>query len=180
MVCVLCWRNEKKKKQFSKSLWLVIHPFCTYPKFTFSMSSIQARRSMPKSMKAHSMPSLWYSSCSSTNIWWLKNCCNFSFVKLMQSCSKPLNWWTRNRRNKEKNTTFTKKWKTTHKMKGCLVLFVWWLHSWRWWRDVLKSFRSLRLLVTNIVWGLLSCEEFKVLRFFLWWWMRRETLGNRI
>lgn len=46
---------------------------------------------MPKSMNAHSMPSRVYSSCSRTNIWWLKNCCNFSFVKLMQSCSKLLN-----------------------------------------------------------------------------------------
>ena len=61
---------------------------------TFSMSSMQAWRSMPKSMKVHSMPSRWYSSCSSTNIWWLKNCCSFSFVKLMQSCSKPLNCGT--------------------------------------------------------------------------------------
>lgn len=46
---------------------------------------------MPKSMKAHSMPSFVYSSCSRTNMWWLKNCCSFSLVKLMQSCSKPLN-----------------------------------------------------------------------------------------
>ncbi|KYN41309.1 hypothetical protein ALC56_04460 [Trachymyrmex septentrionalis] len=45
---------------------------------------------MPKSMNTQSMPSFLYSSCSSTNIWWLKNCCNFSLVKLMQSCSKPL------------------------------------------------------------------------------------------
>ena len=58
---------------------------------TFSMSSIQAWRSMPKSMKTQSIPSRLYSSCSSTNMWWLKNCCSFSLVKLMQSCSKPLN-----------------------------------------------------------------------------------------
>ena len=58
---------------------------------TFSISSIHASRSMPKSIKAHSMPSLVYSSCSRTNIWWLKNCWSFSFVKLMQSCSKLLN-----------------------------------------------------------------------------------------
>jgi len=58
---------------------------------TFSISSIQASKSMPKSMKVHWMPSFLYSSCSSTNMWWLKNCCNFSLVKLMQSCSKPLN-----------------------------------------------------------------------------------------
>jgi len=58
---------------------------------TFSMSSIQASKSMPKSMKVHWMPSFLYSSCSSTNMWWLKNCCNFSLVKLMHSCSKPLN-----------------------------------------------------------------------------------------
>lgn len=60
--------------------------------YTFSMSSIVATKSMPKSMKDHSIPSLWYSSCSKTNIWWLKNCCSFSFVKLMQSCSKLLNY----------------------------------------------------------------------------------------
>jgi len=58
---------------------------------TFSINSIQASKSMPKSMKAQSMPSRLYSSCSNTNMWWLKNCCNFSFVKLMQICSKPLN-----------------------------------------------------------------------------------------
>src|SRR5699024_10732442 len=57
---------------------------------TFSISSIQAAKSMPKSMNAHSMPSRLYSSCSSTNMWWLKNCCNFSLVKLMHNCSKPL------------------------------------------------------------------------------------------
>lgn len=58
---------------------------------TFSMSSIQACRSSPKSMNSHSIPSLLYSSCSRTNIWWLKNCCSFSLVKLMHSCSKLLN-----------------------------------------------------------------------------------------
>ncbi|KFV75511.1 hypothetical protein N307_06283, partial [Dryobates pubescens] len=58
---------------------------------TFSMSSMQAARSMPKSMNSHSMPSFLYSSCSSTNMWWLKNCCSFSLVKLMHSCSRLLN-----------------------------------------------------------------------------------------
>ena len=57
---------------------------------TFSMSSMQAAKSMPKSMKAHSIPSLLYSSCSSTNMWWLKNCWSFSLVKLIHSCSNPL------------------------------------------------------------------------------------------
>lgn len=57
---------------------------------TFSMRSMVVCKSMPKSMKVHSMPSRWYSSCSSTNMWWLKNCCNFSLVKLMHNCSKPL------------------------------------------------------------------------------------------
>jgi len=60
-------------------------------KSTFSIRSMQACRSMPKSMKVHSIPSLLYSSCSSTNMWWLKNCWSFSLVKLIQSCSKPLN-----------------------------------------------------------------------------------------
>lgn len=36
------------------------------------------------------MPSLLYSSCSRMNMWWLKNCCSFSLVKLMHSCSKLL------------------------------------------------------------------------------------------
>ena len=58
---------------------------------TFSMSSMQAARSIPKSMNSHSMPSFLYSSCSSTNMWWLKNCCSFSLVKLMHSCSRLLN-----------------------------------------------------------------------------------------
>ena len=31
-----------------------------------------------------------YSSCSKTNMWWLKNCCSFSLQKLMQICSNPL------------------------------------------------------------------------------------------
>lgn len=58
---------------------------------TFSINSIHARRSMPKSMNSHWMPSFVYSSCSRTNMWWLKNCWSFSLVKLMQSCSKLLN-----------------------------------------------------------------------------------------
>jgi hypothetical protein len=53
---------------------------------------MQASKSMPKSMKAHSIPSFLYSSCSSTNMWWLKNCWSFSFVKLIHSCSKLLNY----------------------------------------------------------------------------------------
>ena len=68
----------------------VLSRFGENSEYTFSISSIHARRSMPKSMNAQSMPSFLYSSCSSTNIWWLKNCCSFSLVKLMQSCSKPL------------------------------------------------------------------------------------------
>ncbi|KFP51898.1 hypothetical protein N323_04266, partial [Cathartes aura] len=39
---------------------------------TFSMRSMQAWRSMPKSMNSHSMPSFLYSSCSSTNMWWFE------------------------------------------------------------------------------------------------------------
>ncbi|KFW90921.1 hypothetical protein N336_12614, partial [Phalacrocorax carbo] len=46
----------------------------------FSMRSMQGCRSRPKSMKFHSMPSLWYSSCSRMNMVWLNSCCNFSFV----------------------------------------------------------------------------------------------------
>ena len=66
------------------------HSLWTAPNYTFSIKSMQACKSIPKSKKVHVMPSLWYSSCSNTNMWWLKNCCSFSFVKLMQSCSKLL------------------------------------------------------------------------------------------
>ena len=47
---------------------------------TFSIRSIHAWRSMPKSMKTHWMPSFLYSSCSKTNMWWLKNCWRRSLV----------------------------------------------------------------------------------------------------
>ncbi|KFP30137.1 hypothetical protein N325_11889, partial [Colius striatus] len=60
-------------------------------KLTFSISSMQAARSIPKSMNSQSIPSFLYSSCSCTNVWWLKNCCSFSLVKLMHSCSRLLN-----------------------------------------------------------------------------------------
>merc|ERR1719219_1400197 len=56
----------------------------------FSNIMIQAAKSIPKSTITQSMPSLTYSSCSTTNIWWLKNCCSFSLTKLMEICSKPL------------------------------------------------------------------------------------------
>ena len=69
-----------------------VHPsFCT-----FSINSIHARRSMPKSMNSQWMPSFVYSSCSRTNMWWLKNCWSFSLVKLMHSCSKLLNCSSKN------------------------------------------------------------------------------------
>ena len=54
---------------------------------------MQAAKSIPKSINSHWMPSFLYSSCSRTNMWWLKNCCSFSLVKLMHSCSKLLNCW---------------------------------------------------------------------------------------
>ncbi|KFP70509.1 hypothetical protein N310_04169, partial [Acanthisitta chloris] len=59
-------------------------------KCTFELDAMQAARSIPKSMNVHSIPSFLYSSCSSTNMWWLKNCCSFSLVKLMHSCSRLL------------------------------------------------------------------------------------------
>jgi len=46
----------------------------------FSMRSMQGCRSRPKSMKLHSMPSRWYSSCSRMNMVWLNSCCSFSLV----------------------------------------------------------------------------------------------------
>ncbi|TEA25495.1 hypothetical protein DBR06_SOUSAS11710105, partial [Sousa chinensis] len=45
-----------------------------------SMRSMQGCRSRPKSRKVQGMPSRWYSSCSRTNIVWLKSCCSFSLV----------------------------------------------------------------------------------------------------
>merc|ERR1719251_720872 len=40
----------------------------------FSNMMMAAARSMPKSTISQSIPSLTYSSCSTTNMWWLKNC----------------------------------------------------------------------------------------------------------
>merc|ERR1719270_1197884 len=56
----------------------------------FSNMMMAAWRSIPKSTITQSMPSLTYSSCSTTNMWWLKNCWSFSLTKLMEICSKPL------------------------------------------------------------------------------------------
>merc|ERR1719486_334903 len=56
----------------------------------FSNMMMAAAKSMPKSTMTQSMPSRTYSSCSTKNMWWLKNCCSFSFTKLMEICSKPL------------------------------------------------------------------------------------------
>merc|ERR1719393_51626 len=56
----------------------------------FSNMMMAAAKSMPKSTMTQSIPSRTYSSCSTTNMWWLKNCCNFSLTKLMEICSKPL------------------------------------------------------------------------------------------
>ena len=51
-----------------------------FPLTGLSMSSMQGCRSRPKSMKFHSMPSLWYSSCSRMNMVWLNSCCRRSLV----------------------------------------------------------------------------------------------------
>merc|ERR1719234_1738883 len=56
----------------------------------FSNMMMAAARSIPKSTISQSIPSLTYSSCSTTNMWWLKNCWSFSLTKLMEICSKPL------------------------------------------------------------------------------------------
>merc|ERR1719391_528910 len=56
----------------------------------FSNMMMAAAKSIPKSTIAQSIPSRTYSSCSTTNMWWLKNCCSFSLTKLMEICSKPL------------------------------------------------------------------------------------------
>merc|ERR1719495_2277000 len=56
----------------------------------FSNMMMAAAKSIPKSTMSQSMPSRTYSSCSTTNMWWLKNCWSFSFTKLMEICSKPL------------------------------------------------------------------------------------------
>merc|ERR1719422_2856429 len=56
----------------------------------FSNMIIAAAKSIPKSTMTQSIPSLTYSSCSTTNMWWLKNCWSFSLTKLIEICSKPL------------------------------------------------------------------------------------------
>merc|ERR1719412_529749 len=56
----------------------------------FSNMMMAAAKSMPKSTISQSIPSLTYSSCSTTNMWWLKNCWSFSLTKLMEICSEPL------------------------------------------------------------------------------------------
>merc|ERR1719394_1564955 len=56
----------------------------------FSNMMMAACKSIPKSTMTQSIPSLTYSSCSTTNMWWLKNCCSFSLTKLIEICSKPL------------------------------------------------------------------------------------------
>lgn len=85
---------------------------------TFSIRSIVCCRSIPKSMKVHSIPSLVYSSCSRINMWWLKNCCNFSLVKLMQSCSKLLNCSTKGWKGKAENR------KERHKQPSLMLLIM--------------------------------------------------------
>merc|ERR1719394_1607042 len=56
----------------------------------FTNMMMAACKSIPKSTMTQSIPSLTYSSCSTTNMWWLKNCCSFSLTKLMEICSNPL------------------------------------------------------------------------------------------
>merc|ERR1711892_383638 len=56
----------------------------------FSNMMMAAAKSIPKSTISQSIPSLTYSSCSTTNICWLKNCWSFSLTKLIEICSKPL------------------------------------------------------------------------------------------
>lgn len=58
---------------------------------TFSIRSMHAWRSKPKSMKVHGIHSRSYSSCSNINIVWLKYCWSRSFVKFMHSWLKPFN-----------------------------------------------------------------------------------------
>lgn len=59
---------------------------------TFSIKSMQAYKSIPKSINSQCMPSRVYSSCSKTNIWWLKNCCNLSLVKLFETVVLNVVW----------------------------------------------------------------------------------------
>lgn len=77
-------QQEQKKKDFKEEEKKYLISKVLYNSYyTFSSNSIHACRSIPKSIKVHSIPSRLYSSCSRTNMWWLKNCCNFSFVKLI-------------------------------------------------------------------------------------------------
>lgn len=66
--------------------------YIIYSSNTFSIKFIVGWRSIPKSIKVHWIPSISYSSCSNTNMKWLKYCCNFSLVKLTQSWLNPFTW----------------------------------------------------------------------------------------
>lgn len=131
---------------------------------TFSIKSIQANKSIPKSMNAQSIPSFLYSSCSNTNMWWLKNCCNFSFVKLMQSCSKPLYykdphglmvwwWWCSGLVDKKGLIT-------TFKFIQQKTITVFYMLGWTvYGEQILKSPRFLMWPIWRRVWGMM---RFKV------------------
>ena len=78
----ICTRQENvlgmsfEPAEFKQHCALIV----SWPLTGLSMSSMQGCRSRPKSMKFHSIPSLWYSSCSRMNMVWLKSCCSFSLV----------------------------------------------------------------------------------------------------
>lgn len=112
--------------------FLVYRDYCrAWPIWaTFSINSIHCCKSMPKSIKVHSMPSRLYSSCSRMNMWWLKNCWSFSLVKLIHNCSNPLYcglfFWRRG-----SNTGLLKKLQTSAKIShknytvSLIRIFVW-------------------------------------------------------
>merc|ERR1719317_1566779 len=51
----------------------------------FSNIMMAAAKSIPKSTISQSIPSLTYSSCSTTNMWWLKNCWSLSLRNLFKA-----------------------------------------------------------------------------------------------
>ena len=79
-------------KEFYDSETVITRSHLHNHNLTFSIRSIVCSRSIPKSINSQWIPSFLYSSCSRTNMWWLKNCWSFSFVKLIHNCSKELYW----------------------------------------------------------------------------------------
>ena len=78
LFCFLCF--IKCKVPITSDVFNLFLQSVLTENLTFSIRSIQACKSIPKLMNSHWIPSFLYSSCSKTNMWWLKNCCSLSLV----------------------------------------------------------------------------------------------------